>query len=283
MDYYAIPPEDFGKYRKWPFHFVKDTNELNERAARIMVDLIKRNNEAGKPTSFILPTGPLDFRPWAALCNKESVSLSNVTVYLMDEYIDDDDQPIPESHPLSFRASFRRSFVSRLEPQRGFTFDQVKTPTPCNAQAISDEILGMGGADLCFCGIGISGHLAFNDPPEPGDDSRDLDWMRNCTTRTVVCSRETQTQMAILGTHGNWAIIPRRAVTLGIKELLASKTCHMTFMRSWHSGMMRRACFGPISVDCPASLIQEHPNVEVTCTAAAAALPVINVTLDTDD
>ena len=283
MDYYSIPPEDFAKHRKWPFHFVKDTAELNEHAARIMVDLIAKNNEAGRPTSFILPTGPLDFRPWAALCNKEKMSLEKVTVYLMDEYIDDDDKPIPESHPLSFQASFRRSFVSRLDPACGFAFDQVKAPTPQNAQAISDEILGRGGADLCFCGIGISGHLAFNDPPEPDDTTKGLDWVRNCTTRVIVTNRETQTQMALLGTHGNWAIIPRRAVTLGVKELLASKTYHMTFMRSWHSGMMRRACFGPISKDCPASLIQEHPNVEVTCTALAAQLPIINVTLDTDD
>ncbi len=52
MDYYSIPLEDFAKHRNWPFHFVKDTAELNKHAARIMVDLIKRNNEAGKPTSF---------------------------------------------------------------------------------------------------------------------------------------------------------------------------------------------------------------------------------------
>ena len=282
MDYYAIPPEDFAKHRNWPFHFVKDTAALNEHAARILVDLIKASNEAGKPTSLILPTGPLDFRPWAALCSKEKVSLEKLTVYLMDEYIGDDDKPIPEGHPLSFQASFRRAFASRLDPACSFSFDRVRTPTPQNAKAISDEILGMGGVDLCFCGIGISGHLAFNDPPEPGDTSKDLDWVRNCTTRIVTTNRETQTQMALAGTHGNWAIIPKRAVTLGVKELLASKTYHMTFMRSWHSGMLRRACFGPITADCPASLIQQHPNLEVTCTAAAARLPVINVTLDVD-
>ena len=34
-------------------------------------------------------------------------------------------------------------------------------------------------------------------------------------------------------------------------------------MRTWHSGTMRRSIFGPVSRDCPASLVQEHPNVEV--------------------
>lgn len=283
MDFYAIPPENFAKHRNWPFHFVKDTSELNECAARIMVDLIKSNNEQGKPTAIILPTGPLDYRPWAMICNKEKPSLANLKIYLMDEYIDDDGNAIPESHPLSFQANMRRAFVDLLDPACQFSFDQVIAPTPQNALQVSEEILGRGGADLCFCGIGISGHLAFNDPPEPHETDKDLDWVRNCTTRVVTMNRETQTQMALAGTRGNWAAIPRQAVTLGVKELLASKTYHMTFMRSWHAGMLRRACFGPISKDCPASLIQEHPNVEVTCTALAAKVPFINVTLDVED
>lgn len=283
MDFYSIPSQDFAKHRNWPFHFVKDTAELNERAARIMVDLIQEKNAAGKPTVLILPTGPLDYRPWAALCNKEKPSLENLTIYLMDEYIADDGKPVPESHPLSFQANMRRAFVDLLDPACKFSFDRVIAPTPDNAGRVSAEILGRGGADFCFCGIGISGHLAFNDPPEPDEADKDLDWVRNCTARVVTMNRETQTQMALLGTHGNWDAIPAQAVTLGVKELLASKKLHMTFMRSWHAGMLRRACFGPISKDCPASLIQEHPNVEVTCTALAAELPFINVTLDVED
>jgi len=159
----------------------------------------------------------------------------------------------------------------------------VGVPTPENADRISEELLEGGGADLCFCGFGISGHLAFNDPPEPGETGKDLAWLRETRTRLVTLSRETNTQMAITGTHGNWGIIPRQAVTLGIRELFSARKLHMTFMRSWHAGMLRRACFGPVSVDCPASLIQEHPDVEVSVTAVAAQIPVLKVTLDVDD
>ncbi len=283
MDYYRIPPEEFPRLRSWRFNFVRDTQALNRFAARIMVDLIQENNEAGRPTTLMLPTGPLDYRPWADLCNQEMVALDKLTIYLMDEYITDEGTTIPESHPLSFVANMRRVFFNRLDPALGFRFDRVIAPTPENARRVSEEILGMGGADLCFCGIGISGHLAFNDPPEVNGPRRDLDWVRNTTTRVVELSRETNTQMALVGTHGNWAIIPRRAVTVGIKELLASRKLHMTFMRTWHAGMCRRAMFGPVSVDCPASLIQEHPNIEITLTQAAAQVPVLNVTLDIDE
>jgi hypothetical protein len=60
-------------------------------------------------------------------------------------------------------------------------------------------------------------------------------------------------------------------------ELLLSKKIHLTFMRSWHAGVLRRALFGPVSVDCPGSLVQTHHNVEVTVTDLAAAPPLIHV------
>jgi len=57
----------------------------------------------------------------------------------------------------------------------------------------------------------------------------------------------------------------------------------LTFMRGWHAGTMRRALFGPVSPDCPGSLVQEHPNVEVILTELAAQPPVVNIALDTGE
>ena len=95
--------------------------------------------------------------------------------------------------------------------------------------------------------------------------------------------RESQVQMCMGGTNGNRDIIPGTAVTLGMYELLMSKKIHLTFMRSWHSGVLRRALFGPVTGRCPGSFIQEHPNVEVTMTQLAAAPPVLNVTQATGE
>jgi glucosamine-6-phosphate deaminase len=60
-------------------------------------------------------------------------------------------------------------------------------------------------------------------------------------------------------------------------ELLMSKRIHLTFMRSWHAGVLRRALFGPVTGACPGSFVQEHPNVEVTLTDLAAAVPMLHV------
>ncbi len=79
------------------------------------------------------------------------------------------------------------------------------------------------------------------------------------------------------GVDGNWDILPRRAITLGMYELLMSKKIHLTFMRSWHAGVLRRALFGPVTGACPGSFVQEHPQVEVTVTRLAARVPSCNV------
>ncbi|MHB1190659.1 MAG: sugar phosphate isomerase family [Armatimonadota bacterium] len=277
---------------------------MNEMAARMTVDLLKQNNGTGKETTIILPVGPLLYETLADLCNKERVALDKLTVFMMDEYLEEDGvTPIPESHPLSFKAFMRKSFVSRLDPSLGFSMDRVVFPLPEVISKVSDRIVSMGGVDLCFGGVGISGHLAFNDPPEMSrivdgasdsvspqmktreflNNSEALDWVRNCPARVLTINRESCTQMAMGGTHGNWSIIPAKACTLGMRELLASKRICVCAMRTWHAGTIRRALFGPVSADCPGSLLQEHPNVEILMTEIAALPPIVNITLDTGE
>ena len=283
MECYNITREQLDERCPFPFRIVPDHDALNREAARMIVDLVRQNNQAGRDTSLILPVGPLLYEPLAEMCNSEKVPLDRLTVFMMDEYLNPDGTPIPTSHPLSFKAFMMRSFVSGLDPALGFSEDRLVFPLPDVLDDVSDRILSIGGVDLCFAGVGISGHLAFNDPPEPGETEKDTGWVRNCTARVVTISRESNTQMALGGTHGNWSIIPGQAVTVGMKEILASKKICLTFMRTWHAGTMRRALFGPVSADCPGSLVQEHPNVEVIMTELAAQPPLVNITLDTGE
>jgi glucosamine-6-phosphate deaminase len=154
--------------------------------------------------------------------------------------------------------------------------DQIRFPSPKNFKEIGKRIEEIGGVDVCYGGFGITGHFAFNDPPLPSEEMI-VEEMKQLPVRIVTITRESTTQMAMGGTDGNWKILPTKAVTLGWKEILASKKIHLTFMRSWHAGVFRRALFGPITVQCPGSLIQDHPNVEVTVTELAAMTPRFNL------
>ena len=71
-------------------------------------------------------------------------------------------------------------------------------------------------------------------------------------------------------------VIPNRAVTVGMRELLQARRFRLTFMRSWHAGLWRRALLGPVTSAFPGSLLQAHPNLTIIMTDLAAAVPPVN-------
>ncbi len=275
-DFNQLEFADFAHLRPFRFDLVADRDELNRRVARDAVDTIKSANAKNRRVLLIVPVGPLDYSHWARLLNSEKVSCAGLTTMGMDEYLDDRDRPISREHPLSFHGYVQRTLIDPIDRALRPDPANVRFPDPNEPEATTALIESFGGADVCYGGMGITGHFAFNDPPEPGDPVIDDD-VRGSRTRRLTINRESATQMAMGGVSGNWDILPRRAVTLGMYELLASKRIHLTFMRAWHSGVLRRALFGPITGRCPGSFVQQHPNVGVTLTRLAARVPLCNV------
>jgi len=276
MDYYAKTKQDLLNCKNIKFTIVSTVHDLNIRISREIADHIKLRNSQNEKAHLILPVGPLDYSYLADVCNKEKISLENLVLFMMDEYVGDNGNIISHDHPLGFYSFMKRSFVDKLDIDLNFDMQNINFPDPNNPEVITKKIEQIGGVDICYGGFGITGHFAFNDPPEPGERMT-IEEMGNTRARVLTISRETTTQMAMGGTNGNLNILPTRAVTLGMYELLMSKKIHLTFMRSWHAGILRRALFGPVTVECPGSLIQNHPNFCVTLTELAAQPPVIDV------
>ena len=111
----------------------------------------------------------------------------------------------------------------------------------------------------------------------------DLQSFKNCKTRILTTSDMSNAQMAMGGTHGNLEIIPAKCVSIGMYELLKTRTFQLTFMRNWHAGLWRRALLGPITQNFPGSLLQEHPKLKILMTELAAALPQANTQQDTGE
>ena len=282
MNCYELAFAEFGQHRPWPFTRVANLHELNLRIARQAVTAIKQAGEANRQILIITPTGPLDYCYWAQLCNEEDVSCEPLVTLNMDEYLDDGGDYIPESHPLSFGGNLQKTLVANLKPPLRPNPANLHAPDPAEPARTTELVESFGGAEICFGGFGITGHFAFNDPPEPADQLSDEEFCKS-RTRCLTIPPRSQTQMCMGGTNGNWDILPVRAVTLGMYELLMSKKIHLTFMRNWHAGVLRRALFGPVSTECPGSFLQQHDNVEVTLTKLAAAVPDMNVTQGTGE
>jgi glucosamine-6-phosphate deaminase len=277
MDPYSIPFEQFSSLRpNWLFERVENAEALSRITAVEVTQELKRAEAENRRLMVICPVGPLDYRRWAEAMNRENVDGSRLITINMDEYLDEAGELIPESHPLSFRRFMNEGLFNRLEGRACVPEANIHFPSPHSPEATTRLVEKHGGADLCYGGMGLTGHFAFNDPPEPGEPISD-EIVRDSRTRVVTITRESQAQMCMGGTGGNWEIIPKTAITVGMHELLMSKKIHLTFMRSWHAGVLRRALFGPVTPRCPGTYVQEHANVRVTLTKIAAELPLLFV------
>jgi glucosamine-6-phosphate deaminase len=256
---------------------VENLDALNGAVASEFADALEEKQKAGQMLTVIAPVGPLDYRYFAAEVKRRSLSCKNLRTINMDEYLDDRDRLISIEHPLSFRRFMEQTFFSQLDPEARPDEQNIIFPDPARPQAVTELIDSIGGADLCWGGFGITGHFAFNDPPAMLGEPQDLERFRNCKTRKLTISPMSRAQMAMGGTNGNLDILPERAVTIGMYEMLKSKRIHLTFMRSWHAGLWRRALLGEVTSAFPGSLIQEHPNYHVTLTELAAKPPLLNV------
>jgi len=274
QDYYTIPAEDFSKNSTYKFQFVDTHADLCHMFARELVDLIKAKAASNQMTKVILPVGPLDYQAFAELCNQEGVSCESLVIFSMDEYVYADNTAIPIDHPLSFRAFYQHNLLDILDEDKKLPEDQLIMPDPADLDQVRRKLEQFGGVDVTYGGFGINGHFAFNSPPLV---ETALETFKNTSVRIVTTREGDVIQMAIGGTMGNIEMIPPKGCTLGIKELLSAEKIHLTFMRSWHAGVLRRALFGPVTPMFPGSLVQLHSNVKITVTNIAAKLPPVSI------
>jgi glucosamine-6-phosphate deaminase len=204
------------------------------------------------------------------MINARRLDWREVMLINMDEYLTDDDQWVDYDHPLGFRGFMDRKFYDLVDPDLAPRPENRLFPDPKDPAGVGRAIEKRGGVDVCFGGIGINGHMAFNEPPEPGETASVEEFAAR-PTRVLSLSRETRTINSVT-VGGEITIIPRRAITVGMREILASRRCRFYCNRPWQRAVVRRVLHGPITAACPASLLRLHPDAEI-CVADYVAEP----------
>lgn len=232
--------------------------ETNENMIEAMAGLIEADYlaalEAGRQgVLMIVPVGPVgQYELLAEKCLAGRLSLDRLTLLIMDEYLTDAGTWIGENDPLSFRRHLKEKLTDKL-PQA--LRPKIVVPDPGALDAVPALIKMCGGVDVCYAGVGITGHLAFNDPI-PNCPS--ADFMGALPTRIVALSRETLLINSVTAARGNVARIPRMAITVGMKEILGARRLRIFMNRDWQCAAIRRLACGPITGAFPASLVQRH-------------------------
>ena len=270
-----MPLNELRLQAKTPFRLLPGPAALLEHFARSIADEIKQRNERGEPSRLILPVGPTKQYPiLAAITNRERLSWKNVHVFQMDEFLDWQGRLIPEEHPLSFAGFMKNHFFSKIDRDLRIPAGQHHFPHPVRIDQISEKIQEVGGIDACYGGIGYHGHVAFNEPPISRWHRVSTGQLRDSLTRVVALGDDSIVVQSIHCSGGDSAAIPPMAVTLGMRDILASRKIRLYLAAGErHRAVFRIAVAGEVSTDFPATLVQGHPDAELL-TDEATAQPI---------
>ena len=273
-EYNALPAEALGTGSPIRLEVCETEVDLYWKMAIEVLEVIAENNRKGEDTLMVVPYGPLG--PYARLVylvNRYRVSLRRCTFMNMDAYLTDDGQYIPLSDPLSFRGGMDRTFYSQVDDELNVLPENRYFPDPADPGKLQRLIDRFGKLDMAWGGIGINGHFAFNEPPEPGEACTNEEFLQR-GTRVLRISRETKTINCFMNCGGDLDGIPSNCITVGIKEMFQARKVRMCMPRDWNAGALRKVLHGPVDCHVPCSLFQTHPDAKLLAARVALASPV---------
>ncbi len=205
-----------------------------------------------KPQSVLgLATGSSPLGTYRQLIDwhkKGDLDFSDVTTINLDEYVG-----LPATNPQSYRYFMQTNFFDHINVQPGNTF----VPNGC-AEDMEEEcrsydarIERLGGIDLQLLGIGMDGHIAFNEPSDIFEKS------------THVVDLHPSTIRANSRFFSNEDEVPKQALTMGMVSIMQAKKILLVASGKAKKEILYRAFYGPITPEIPASILQLHSDITV--------------------
>jgi len=230
---------------------VADEQALAVAAADVICAAVRSRADA----VMALPTGITPIHAYAEIAARVArgdADLSHVTVYAVDEFVG-----VTAATPGTNTVFYRDHLTFPLRTLH------VPDPAADDPQAyirgFAEAIERDGGIDFCLLGVGVNGHIAFN---EPGSTRE---------SRARVVDLAPPSRDAHAATFGSLEAVPDRGMTLGIAELLAAETVLVLASGAHKAAIVRAAIEGPETADVPASWLRSHAELTWLVDEAAAS------------
>ena len=180
-----------------------------------------------------------------ALVAEPDIDWSRVTAFHMDEY-----HTLPATAPQRFGPWLKRILFDRVP----IGTVHLMTPEPDAAACIRDytRLLAEAPIDFVCLGIGVNGHLAFNDPPV-------ADFADPVDVKIIELDPICRRQQADDGGFRSIEEVPRTALTLTIPRLLRADRLFCVVPGPAKRDAVRRTLNDPIGEACPATVLRTHP------------------------
>ncbi|MCC7374939.1 MAG: 6-phosphogluconolactonase [Verrucomicrobiales bacterium] len=193
--------------------------------------------------------------PLYGLIAAQRLRLSQLQVHMLDEYVG-----VPVNEPRNC-ANLLRAHVAEawgIPADRYHTISSDPALALPTALAHQQRIESAGGLDAVILGLGQNGHLGFNEPGSAPDSEARLVPLQ---TISIEANR--------LWFGGAYA--PAMGITIGLKTLLAARRVIVLAYGDHKAAPVAAMTQGMPTPDCPASLLQQHPNCWLFVDAAAGS------------
>lgn len=226
-----------------------------EEAAGSLLRALARRNAA----RMIVATGNSQLDTVNALSRWDGIDWSKVEVFHMDEYAG-----LPGDQPASFRRWIKEKLADFVHPGQVHYIDGGAADSGAEC-ARYGQLLMAAPIDVCLLGVGENGHLAFNDPHAADFDDP---LVMKLVTLDLACRRQQVGE----GHFKNLEEVPREALTLTIPALMRSEHVICSVPERRKAAAVRNAILGPLTPQCPASVLRTHPRVSIYLDIESASL-----------
>lgn len=226
---------------------VKTYEELSNKAADLIAAqiLVKPNCVLGLATGSS-PVGT--YKRLIADNQAGKIDFSTVTSVNLDEYVG-----LDGSNDQSYRYFMNHNLFDHVNIDKSKTFvpSGLAADLKAEGEAYDAMIKELGGIDLQLLGIGLDGHIGFNEP----------DAYFTAATHEVTLDESTIEANARF--FASKDEVPTTAITMGMLSIMQAKKVLLIANGAAKKEIVEKAFFGPIDPQVPASILQLHPDVTV--------------------
>ena len=219
----------------------KTAEDLGKRAADAAEIIIKEAIEKNGEARIILSTGASQFETLKALTAKD-IDWSKVTMFHLDEYVN-----LPETHPASFRKYLKERFVAKTNVGKAHFVDGTKE----NIAFLTNEIR-KAPVDLGIVGIGVNGHIAFNDPP--------ADFETKDAYIIVNLDETCRNQQVGEGWFKTFDDVPAQAVSMTVYQIMQCKNIITAVPHAEKAWTIENTLKSELTNIVPATMLKMHDN-----------------------
>lgn len=183
--------------------------------------------------------------------------MKNAQFFLLDEY-----HGLPAGHPSSFRCYIEKHVIQplHLDPLQ-FTFPSVDSPE--GNISYENKIKESGGIDLQLLGLGLNGHVGFNEPGSTIDSQ----------TRIVKLASET-----LKANQDQFVdVVPNQAITMGIATILDCRSLLMLVTGKAKADVVKYLLNHHDDTSCPVTYLKRHPHFTLVLDKEAASKINLNI------